>query len=112
MCVFSACDTSKYVTVNTSSNTGNKSNTAVVTNANSTTTSTSASNPAANTTSSANTAASTDGQTLNMDEAGVAMTVPKGMNFSKEGQDTIVKTEDEGVDTRFRVLSEDNIDKS
>jgi hypothetical protein len=40
------------------------------------------------------------------------MTVPKGMSFSKEGGDTIVKTEDEGVDTRFTVLSEENMDKA
>lgn len=54
----------------------------------------------------------TDGSEIKIDEAGVAMTVPKGMNFSKEGADTIVKTEDEGVDTRFTVLSDENIDKA
>ena len=40
------------------------------------------------------------------------MTVPKGMSFSKEGDDTIVKTADNGVDTRFTVLSEENLDKA
>jgi hypothetical protein len=63
-------------------------------------------------TSSANTGGAADGQAINIDEAGLTMNVPKGMNFSKDGQDIIVKTEDEGVDTRFRVLTDDNIDKS
>jgi len=61
---------------------------------------------AANTnTAAANTAAApaTDGTVIKIDEAGLMMTVPKGFKFSKDGEDTVVKTEDEGVDIRFTV---------
>lgn len=56
-------------------------------------------------TAAANTAAApaTDGQVIKIDEAGIQMTVPKGFKFSKDGDDTIVMSEDEGVDIRFSV---------
>lgn len=68
------------------------------------TTANTTSNTAANT-SAANTATApaTDGQVIKIDEGGLQMVVPKGFKFSKDGEDTIVKTEDEGVDIRFTV---------
>ena len=109
---FSACDTSKYVTVNNGNTAANKSNTAVVVN----TTANSAN--AANTANTANTSANSstssakmEGDVLNIDEAGVTMTVPKGFKFSKDGDDTIVKTADEGVDIRFSVPKDGDYDK-
>lgn len=63
----------------------------------------------ANANSTANTAANTaaapatDGQVIKIEEAGIQMTVPKGFKFSKDGEDTVVKSEDEGVDIRFTV---------
>ena len=58
-----------------------------------------------NTNAAANTAVApaTDGQVIKIDEAGIQMTVPKGFKFSKDGEDTVVKSEDEGVDIRFTV---------
>src|SRR6185436_20977131 len=60
---------------------------------------------AANTTANtANTAANTatapavDGQVIKIEEAGIQVTVPKGFKFSKDGEDTIIQSEDEGVD--------------
>jgi len=40
------------------------------------------------------------------------MTVPKGFKFSKDGEDTIVKTEDEGVDIRFTVPKDGDYEKA
>lgn len=100
---FSACgDSSKYVTVNNgAANSANKSNTAV------------ANTTPANTASTTNAAApAVDGDVLKIDEAGIMMTVPKGMKYSKDGEDTIVKTEDEGVDTRFTVPKGDDYNKA
>ena len=61
----------------------------------------------------ANTAAATkvDGDVLKIDEAGIQMVVPKGFKFSKDGQDTVVKSEDEGVDIRFSVPKDGDYDK-
>ena len=61
--------------------------------------------PKTNTNAAANTATApaTDGQVIKIDEAGIQMTVPKGFKFSKDGEDTIVKSEDEGIDIRFTV---------
>ena len=72
-----------------------------------------ATNTAANT-AAANTAAApaTDGQVIKIEEAGLQMTVPKGFKFSKDGEDTIVKTEDEGVDIRFTVPKDGDYDKA
>jgi hypothetical protein len=50
-----------------------------------------------------NTEKAAEGDTLKIDEAGIQMTVPKGFKFEKDGEDTIVSTEDEGVAVRFHV---------
>lgn len=78
---------------------------------------TNANKPAANApanTAAANTAAApaSDGQVIKLDEAGIMMTVPKGFKFSKDGEDTIVKTEDEGVDIRFTVPKDGDYEKA
>jgi hypothetical protein len=39
------------------------------------------------------------------------MVVPKGFKFSKDGEDIIVKTEDEGVDIRFTVPKDGDYNK-
>jgi len=99
--VMSACPAA--TNTNTTNTTTNNANKAVVTNTN---TANNATNTAANntvSTTNTNSAATTDGQVLKIDEAGIMMTVPKGFKFSKDGEDTIVQTEDEGVDIRFSV---------
>lgn len=70
-----------------------------------------ANKPAANT-NTEKTSAPVDGDTIKIDEAGIQMTVPKGFKFSKDGEDTIVKTEDEGVDIRFSVPKDGDYDKA
>ncbi len=83
-------------------------------NANKTATNTNAAANTANTnTAAANTATApaTDGQVIKLEEAGIMMTVPKGFKFSKDGEDTIVQTEDEGVDIRFTVPKDGDYDK-
>ncbi|MGI8786393.1 MAG: hypothetical protein ACR2HG_01345 [Pyrinomonadaceae bacterium] len=64
------------------------------------------------TNSNANTMAATNGDVLKIDEAGIMMTVPKGFKFSKDGEDTIVQSEDEGVDIRFTVPKDGDYDKA
>ncbi len=66
----------------------------------------------ANTTANAATAPAMDGDVVKIDEAGVMMTVPKGFKFSKDGEDIVVKTEDEGVDIRFTVPKDGDYDKA
>jgi len=63
--------------------------------------------------STTNTAAApkADGDVLKIDEAGIQMVVPKGFKFSKDGEDTVVKSEDEGVDIRFSVPKDGDYDK-
>ena len=51
------------------------------------------------------------GDVVKIDEAGIMMTVPKGFKFSKDGEDTVVKTEDEGVDIRFTVPKDGDYEK-
>lgn len=51
------------------------------------------------------------GDVVKIDEAGIIMTVPKGFKFSKDGDDTVVKTEDEGVDIRFTVPKDGDYEK-
>jgi len=96
--VMSACPAA--TNTNTANNAANANkNTAVVVNSTNNSTSNTTNTSAAN-----NTAASTtDGQVIKIDEAGIQMTIPKGFKFSKDGDDTVVKTEDEGVDIRFSV---------
>ena len=87
-----------------SSSTGNtNSNTAVVAN---TTNSNAANKPAETNKPAANTGSdAATGDVIKIDDAGIMMTVPKGFKFSKDGDDTIVMTEDEGVEVRFNVPS-------
>lgn len=95
----SACPAATNTNTANTANTANKNTAVVVNSANNST-----ANTANTTNSTSNTAASTtDGQVIKIDEAGIQMTVPKGFKFSKDGEDTIVKTEDEGVDIRFTV---------
>ncbi len=65
-----------------------------------------------NTNAAANTAAAPamDGQVIKIEEAGIQMTVPKGFKFSKDGEDTVIKSDDEGVDIRFTVPKDGNYD--
>jgi hypothetical protein len=103
-----ACSGTNTATTNT---TVNKSNTAVVTNSNAPATNTAATS-AANTASAASTSSpAMAGDVLKIDEAGIAMTVPKGFKFSKDGEDTIVQTDDEGVDIRFTVPKDNDYNK-
>ena len=110
--MISACSAS--VTTNVNGTNANKP--AVVTNAN-TNANTNAATPAntnANTNATSNTAAATkmEGDVVNIDEAGVTMTIPKGFKHSKDGEDIIVKTEDEGVDIRFTVPKDGDYNKA
>lgn len=56
-------------------------------------------------------AAVADGDTIRIDEAGIMMVVPKGFKHSKDGVDTVVMTEDEGVDIRFTVPKDGDYNK-
>lgn len=79
-----------------------------------------AANAAANTanananTTAANTATApaADGQVIKIDEAGIQVTVPKGFKFSKDGEDTVIKSDDEGVDIRFSVPKDGDYTKA
>ncbi len=67
---------------------------------------------AVNTNVAVNTPApATDGTVIKIDEAGLVMTVPAGFKFSKDGEDTVVQTEDEGVDIRFTVPKDGDYSK-
>ncbi len=57
-------------------------------------------------------ASTADGDVVKIDEAGVMMTVPKGFKHSKDGEDIIVQTEDEGVDIRFTVPKDGDYEKA
>ncbi len=52
-----------------------------------------------------------DGQVIKIEEAGIQLTVPKGFKFSKDGEDTVVMSEDEGVDVRFSVPKDGDYEK-
>lgn len=99
---FSACSAS--ITTNTTTNTANKPANAAV----NTASNTANANTAANSTAAAPAAS---GDVIKIDEAGVMMTVPKGFKHSKDGEDIIVKTEDEGVDIRFTVPKDGDYEK-
>lgn len=86
--------------------TGNNANAKPANTANSSAAANTASNTAANTAA----APATDGQVIKIEEAGIQMTVPKGFKFSKDGEDTVVKSEDEGVDIRFTVPKDGDYD--
>ena len=97
-------NSNKAVVLN--NNTANTTNTANMTN-------TSAVNTMnTNTMSNTNTTSAAGGDVLKIDEAGIMMTVPKGFKFSKDGEDTIVKSEDEGVDIRFTVPKDGDYNKA
>ncbi len=103
---FSACSPAATNTNSTNTNkTANVSNTNSATNAGNVNSSTTNSN------SKADSSLSTDGQVIKIDEAGIMMTVPKGFKFSKDGEDTIIKSEDEGVDIRFSVPKDGDYNK-
>jgi len=71
-----------------------------------------ANKPAANAPANTAAAPAADGQVIKLDDAGIMVTVPKGFKFSKDGEDTIVKTEDEGVDIRFTVPKDGDYEKA
>lgn len=106
--VFSACGTAT-TNSNVVNKAANAANTVANTAGNMTNTVANAVSP--NTTSNSNSMASTNGDVLKIDEAGIMMTVPKGFKFSKDGEDTIVQTDDEGVDIRFTVPKDGDYDK-
>lgn len=64
-----------------------------------------------NTNSNSNSTAMS-GDVIKIDEAGVMMTIPKGFKHSKDGEDIIVQTEDEGVDIRFTVPKDGDYQKA
>ena len=78
------------------------------------TSNTNSTNTNANTTAanSSTATAPAGGDVLKIDEAGIQMTVPKGFKFSKDGEDTVVKTEDEGVEVRFTVPKDGDYEKA
>lgn len=88
----------------------NNTNKPAANNSNTTANTTNTANTAANTTSNT-TSSSTEGQVIKIDEAGIQMTVPKGFKFSKDGEDTIVQTDDGGVDIRFTVPKDGDYNK-
>lgn len=103
---FSACTPAATNTTNTTNTTNaNKPATANTNSTNSTNTSNT--NSAANTNSSAK----VDGDVVNIADAGITMVIPKGFKYSKDGEDIIVKTEDEGVDVRFTVPKDGDYSK-
>lgn len=57
-------------------------------------------------------AAATEGDVVKIDEAGIQMTIPKGFKFEKDGEDTVVSTDDEGVAVRFHVPADGDYDKA
>lgn len=75
------------------------------------TTNTNAANTANTAAANTATAPATEGTVIKIEEAGIMMTVPKGFKFSKDGEDTVVKTDDEGVDIRFTVPKDGDYDK-
>ncbi|MEP6947515.1 MAG: hypothetical protein ABJA02_16470 [Acidobacteriota bacterium] len=98
--LFSACGGAATNNANTNVKTAN-----ATTNANANTSNANA-NAAANTA----VAPATEGTVIKIEEAGIQMTVPKGFKFSKDGEDTIIKSEDEGVDIRFTVPKDGDYD--
>ena len=89
--VFSACGAPAANTTNSNANKSANTNTVANTNA------------AANTAANTAVAPATDGTVIKLEEAGIMMVVPKGFKFGKDGEYTIIKTDDEGVDIRFSV---------
>ena len=90
-----------------SSNTANKPANAPA----NTATNAAANKPAETNTTANATAPAAEGDVVKIDEAGVMMTIPKGFKHSKDGEDIIVQTEDEGVDIRFTVPKDGDYQK-
>jgi len=103
---------SATVTTNTTANVANKTANAANTVANAAGNTVNAVSNANTTNSNSNSMAVVDGDTIRIDEAGIMMTVPKGFKHSKDGEDIIVKTEDEGVDIRFTVPKDGDYNKA
>ncbi len=103
---------SATVTTNTTANVANKTANAANTVANAAGNTVNAVSNANTTNSNSNSMAAVDGDTIRIDEAGIMMTVPKGFKHSKDGEDIIVKTEDEGVDIRFTVPKDGDYNKA
>ncbi len=90
---FTACGAPAANTTNTAANKPANTNTA----------SNTAANTAANTASNTAAAPATDGQLIKIEEAGIQVTAPKGWNFKKEGEDTVITNADGEIDFRFSV---------
>lgn len=103
---------SATVTTNTTANVANKTANAANMVANAAGNTVNAVSNANTTNANSNSMAAVDGDTIRIDEAGVMMTVPKGFKHSKDGEDIIVKTEDEGVDIRFTVPKDGDYNKA
>jgi len=73
---------------------------------------TAAANAANTTVANTATAPAAEGQVIRIEEAGIQVTVPKGFKFSKDGEDTIIQSEDEGVDIRFGVPADGDYDNA
>lgn len=58
------------------------------------------------------TAPAVEGQVIKIEEGGIQVTVPKGFKFSKDGEDTVIQSEDDGVDIRFSVPKDGDYAKS
>lgn len=95
----------------TNSNLANKTANAANTVANAAGNTVNAVSNAVTTNTNSNSTATVGGDTINIDEAGITMVVPKGFKHSKDGEDTIVQTEDEGVDIRFSVPKDGDYEK-
>jgi hypothetical protein len=95
----------------TPANSANKPANAPAVNATTPTTNTNATNTAAPANSTA-AAPAADGSIIKLDDAGIMMTVPKGMDFSKEGEDTVVKTADGGIEVRFSIPKDGDYEKA
>jgi len=73
--------------------------------------------PAANTVNSVNnstnsSAPTVEGSVVKIEDAGIEMIVPKGFKFSKDGEDTVVTTEDGGVEVVFHVPADGDYAKA
>ncbi|HZH34720.1 MAG TPA: hypothetical protein VEX64_07765 [Pyrinomonadaceae bacterium] len=101
---------STNTTTNTTAN-ANKANTAVVTNSN--TTNSMAPVTTTNTaTSATNTGANAGGDTINLEEAGITMTAPKGFKISKDGETTNLISPDDAFEVYFHVPKDGDYDKA
>ena len=106
--MMSACPAATNTNTNSNAAANKPANTTANSNANTN------ANSAANTTTNSTTnssASTTEGDTINIPEAGITMVVPKGFKHSKDGEDIIIKTEDEGVDIRFTVPKDGDYEK-